>query len=208
MTTSRRRLTQDNFQKIVQDARTLISHGGIIVYPTDTVYGIGAHVLDTAAIERVFALKERDRGKPMLILADSLRMAERYTQNISPTAYRLLKKYWPGSVTFLFSANDVVPTVLTAGTGKIGIRVPDHAFCRALVSTVDAPIVSTSANIAGAGGATSIDKVALEFSGKVDLIIDGGDALSSSPSTVVDVTVDPPRVIRSGAVKINEEGVV
>jgi L-threonylcarbamoyladenylate synthase len=195
-------------EEALASAAEVIMAGGVIVYPTDTIYGIGADATNAAAIERIFAVKERDRGKAMLVLAGSLEMASRYTKEVTPEMRDLLSQYWPGSVTFILRANSLLPKELMGGADTIGIRVPKNALCRALCQSTGVPIVSTSANLSGASGGVELQQVIGDFTGKVDLIIENGNAPLSSPSTVVDLSGETPRVLRRGAVLFKNGGVI
>lgn len=200
--TDRLRLTDDTFRTVVARAAGTIRRGGTIVYPTDTIYGIGADATSADAVEAVFAMKERDRGRPLLVLADSMAMALRCTRPPSLQAEALLRTYWPGPVTFILRAGDVFPSSITGGTGTIGIRVPRNRFCTTLAALVGKPIISTSANLSGMAGGTDVESIAAEFEGKVDLIVDAGSVNDPTPSTVVDITGELPRIVRRGAVEV------
>ena len=193
-------------EEALASAAEAITAGGVIVYPTDTIYGIGADATNAAAIERIFAIKERDRGKALLMLAGSIEMALRYAQAVAPKTRDVLAQYWPGSVTFVLRANSLLPKELLGGAGTIGIRVPENELCRALCERTGVPIVSTSANLSGASGGVELQQVIGDFTGKVDLIIENGNAPLSSPSTVVDLSGEKPRVLRQGAVLFKNEG--
>ncbi len=188
---------------VLGEASSVVRNGGVLIYPTDTIYGIGGDATNAAVVEKIYSIKERERGKPLLVLMNSLQMVERFVDEISPAARELVKKYWPGAVTFVFIANEKLPRELTAGRGTIGIRVPQHKFCVDLITAAGVPIISTSANFSGTAGGEKIKNVIEEFNGKVELIVDDGDAPSQVPSTVVDITGRKPRVVRAGATKVD-----
>ncbi len=178
-----------------------IIHGRLIICPTDTLYGIGADACNPDAVERVFDVKKRDRGKPLLILVNSVEMAIALVQEVSEPARALIEKFWPGPLTLVFRAASCLTSKLTGGTGTIGIRYPQHAFCLKVLERCHRPMTSTSANISGHERPSSIKEIVRTFESAVDLIVDAGDSSSTQPSTVVDVTARVPRVVREGAVK-------
>lgn len=176
----------------------VITQGGVIVYPTDTIYGIGVNAFDDEAIKRVFALKQRDLAKPLLVIVHNLDMVKLLVSTIPVVAHRLIERFWPGPLTILFPAVEHISNKLAAGTGKIGIRIPDNRLCLELVSFCGKPITSTSANVSGGANPMSVQQVADSICSNVDVIIDGGMLKSSVPSTVVDVTTGDVVIVREG----------
>ena len=140
--------------------------------------------------------------KPVLVLVQNKLMLESLVTDIPPVAVKLMRKFWPGPLTLIFNAKKNLNPLLTAGTGKIGIRIPGNAFCLKLLKAAQVPIVSTSANISGVQQDPSIQSLKKTFSGKVDLIVDAGDLPSSLPSTVIDVTDGKASIVREGAISI------
>lgn len=199
------KLSSSTYTSVLEEASKTIQQGDVLIYPTDTIYGIGGDATNEDVVEKVYSIKERDRGKPLLVLMNSLAMVENFVAGISSLGRELTKKYWPGAVTFIFNANENLPPVLTAGTRTIGIRVPQNKFCIDIITAAGVPIISTSANLSGTTGGEKIKNVIEEFTGKVNLIVDAGDAVLSTPSTIVDVTGEKPRIVRSGAVSIQFE---
>ena len=187
--------------EVVVRAATLIRAGGVIVYPTETLYGLGADAGNAAALRRVYELKGREEAKPVLVIVDAFETLRPFVQDITADAQSLMEAFWPGPLTLVFKASLRVPIELTARTGTIGARVPSSDFCRALVKASGRPITSTSANRAGEPPLASIEEIRNSFSGGVDLFIDGGTRLTGAPSTIVDVSTSPPRLLREGAVK-------
>ena len=171
-----------------------IRDGGAVVYPTETVYGLGADATDPAAIERVFAIKGRDRSKPLSLGVDSIDAARAFA-DLSERAEAFAREFLPGPVTVLASRTDRVPDALTGGEPRVGIRVPDHGTARALARRAG-PITATSANLSGAGSATRIDEIDPAVREAAGAVIDGG-GLDGVASTVV----DPERgeIVRRGA---------
>ncbi len=178
----------------------IIKDGGVIVFPTQYLYGLGADALDAEAVERVFEIKQRSYHKPLLVLIPHRKDLTRLVQHVSSAAVHIMNCFWPGAVTLIFKANDILPANLTADTGKVGIRMPQHPVALALSKAVGGPLTATSANITGSSGCSTILDVDPRISDKVDLIVDAGPLKGGIGSTVVDVTVDPPIILREGAI--------
>jgi L-threonylcarbamoyladenylate synthase len=176
-----------------------IIHGRVIVYPTDTIYGIGADACNSDAVERVFRAKKRDPARPILALVNSVEMAARLVESIPQKAETLIDKFWPGPLTLIFKASACLPQRLTGASRTIGIRYPQHPFCLGLLKMCNRPITSTSANISGEDQSISINRIAETFESAVDLIVDAGDVQSALPSTIIDVTGSMPKLLRAGS---------
>ncbi|MBW2192604.1 MAG: threonylcarbamoyl-AMP synthase [Deltaproteobacteria bacterium] len=182
------------------EAAGVIEKGGIISFPTRCLYGLGADAWNAEAVDRVFDAKDRPYGKPILILVKNLEALEKIVRYIPPSASRIIETFWPGSVTIVFEANESLPISLTAGTGKIGVRLPAHPVASALVDLIENPMTGTSANIAGCTGCSRISDLAPRIAEKLDLVLDAGPLEGGVGSTVVDVTGDVPKILREGAV--------
>jgi len=178
-----------------------IIHGKVVIYPTDTIYGIGVDACNPEAVERVFQVKQRDPAKPLLVLVNSVEMAAQIAASIPPAALPLIEKFWPGPLTIIFKAGPAWTSKLTAGGGTIGIRYPRHEFCLKILELCRRPITSTSANISGEKEPRTVRDVVESFESKVDLIVDAGDLPSEKPSTIVDMTGSAPRLVREGALR-------
>jgi L-threonylcarbamoyladenylate synthase len=183
-------------------AAEVIEAGGVVVYPTETLYGIGAHALNEKAVKRVQMVKGRGEGKPILIIVPSADWVARLARDVPPVAQSLIDAFWPGPLTLIFSAAQVLPEELTQGTSTIGIRVPSSPLCLKLLKLSGHPITSTSANLSGAPVLHSIPEIKAVFSSGVDLYLDGGTLPGSTPSTIVDVTAPQPKLVRNGAVPL------
>ncbi|MGH2454598.1 MAG: L-threonylcarbamoyladenylate synthase [bacterium] len=178
----------------------VLREGGLVAYPTDTVYGIGCSAFNDAAVLRVYEVKRRPRSEPLpVLIADAADLNERLVAAVPETARRLMLRFWPGALTLIFRKALWVPAILTAGEERIAVRLPDHSIPRSLVRAAGAPLVGTSANVHGSAEPVTAQHVAFELGDRVDMILDGGRTRRGLPSTVVDVTVDPPRVVRAGA---------
>ena len=185
---------------LVESAGALTA-GGLVAFPTETFYGLGAAALDRNAVRRVFALKGRPESQPLLVLVDGVAMAASIAE-IPAQAHALMARHWPGALTLIFRAQPVVPHEVTASTGTIGVRWSSHPVASGLVAALGAPITAPSANPSGAAPPTSARSVLAAFPDAIDVVLDGGETAGGLPSTVLDVSVDPPRVIRAGAVRV------
>jgi L-threonylcarbamoyladenylate synthase len=189
-------------ERVVREAADVLRRGGLVAFPTETFYGLGAAALDAAAVRRVFEVKGRPSSMPLLVLVDSAARLRHVTMEVPERARALMDRYWPGALTLVFRAAPELPAELTAGTGTVGVRVPNHRVARALVSQLGLPVTAPSANPTGGDPPTTADGVLAYFRDVLDLVLDGGPTPGGAPSTVVDVTVDPPRVLRQGAITL------
>jgi L-threonylcarbamoyladenylate synthase len=178
----------------------IIKNGGVIVFPTQYLYGLGANALNAKAVDRVFEIKQRSYLKPLLVLIPHRKDLKKLVQHVSLAAEHIMNCFWPGAVTLIFKAKDTLPANLTAGTGKVGIRMPHHPVALALSKAVGVPLTATSANITGNSGCSKVSDIDPRILKKVDLILDAGPLKGGIGSTVVDVTVDPPEILREGAI--------
>jgi L-threonylcarbamoyladenylate synthase len=181
-------------------AAEIISRGGVIAFRTDTFYGLGANPFDETAVRRIKELKGRDDGKPILIVISDLDQVERFMTERSPQFVSLSERFWPGPLTLIGIARPDVPSEITAGTATIGIRLPDDEDVRSLVRACGGALTATSANLAARPPATTAREVFDYFSAGIDLTIDGGEAQTDRPSTVVDVSGRTTKVIREGII--------
>jgi len=185
---------------LVHKAAEIILNEGVIGYPTETVYGLGANALSDAAVEKVFKLKGRERAKPILIISSDIEQVTKLISSFPARAEILARFFWPGPLTIVFEASLKLPDLLLGGGSRIGIRIPDNRTCLELLKLCGVPITSTSANISGQKNPISAQEVYENFGDKLDLIIDGGASPSRTPSTVVLVKHDNVTLIREGAI--------
>lgn len=190
--------------KDLKRAVSIIEEGGIVAFPTESFYGLGVDATNSSAIERLFLVKKRDPGLPLLILISSIDELSKYAASIPAEALELGRRFWPGGLTMVLQSSQNLPSVLTAGTGKIGIRVSSHPLANALTLALKLPVTGTSANISGRPPCTRADQVVECLSGQVDLILDGGITEGARPSTILDVTSNPPLLIREGIITAEE----
>ena len=184
--------------KTLETIQSVLDSGGVIAFPTDTFYGLGADPFNPEAISKIFRIKQRPADKPLLVLIHSPDQVDRLTDQITPLAKLLMRLFWPGSLTLLFKAAPGLPRELTAGTGKVGIRLPAHLFTLQLLEGLDCPLTAPSANISGAREPVTAGEVV--SAGALDVIVDGGPAPGGKPSTILDATTNPPTLVREGAV--------
>jgi L-threonylcarbamoyladenylate synthase len=188
----------------IQRAAEVIRGGGVVAYPTETVYGLGALALHEAALEQLYGLKQRQRQKPLSIIIDDPNELQGLVQTIPGRARALMARFWPGPLTLLFLAAAHLPSVLTGSGRKLGVRVSSHPVARELVRAVGAPITATSANRSGAPSCRTGEQVLSQLGGRLEFILDGGLTPGSEGSTIADVTVEPPKIVRVGAIAADE----
>ena len=182
---------------------SILNAGGVIIYPTETLYGIGALVFCEDAVQRIYEIKGRPSGRPIPILVKDTDMLERVAE-VNDCALSLAKKFWPGALTLVLKEKGRLPALITAGTGKVAVRVSSNKFVKRLFQFIDSPLCSTSANISGEKNLLSFDYIRSTFRNKVDLIVDSGNIPPSKGSTIIDTTVRPPKLIREGDVTARE----
>ncbi len=186
-------------EKDIENAAGIIKSGGLVAYPTETVYGIGADPFNRIAVLKVFGIKRRELDKPLLVAVSNFdQMDELVFTN--RTARKLYKQFLPGPLTLILKKKAVLPKELTSGSNKLGIRVPDNEIALRLIELAG-PITSTSANLSGKENPTSYTDVKKQFGEKLDMVINGGITKLGLPSTVVDITEDEPVIIREGTIK-------
>lgn len=190
----------DDLQTAVAGAARVILSGGVVAFPTESFYGLAVNGTDKEAVERLFDLKNRTRDRPVLILIPSADVLDQYVIHLSEIAHQLIKRFWPGGLTLVFEAGPRIPSVLTAGTGKIGVRLSSHPIARALAKAVQVPITGTSANLSGRPACVHAREVFEAFGNRVDCILDGGETSGGKGSTILDLTVHPPKVLREGMI--------
>ena len=184
------------------DAVAALRAGRLVAFPTETFYGLGAAALAPAALRIIFQVKGRPEHKPLLVLVDSVAMAERIAAEIPERARALMTRHWPGALTLVLRARPHLPVEVTAGSGTVGVRLSAHPVAQALVRALGQPITAPSANPSGLAPPTTAADVLAYFPRGIDVVLDAGATSGGAPSTVLDVTVDPPRVLRAGAVEV------
>jgi len=189
---------------ILSRAAGVLSAGGVLVFPTRALYGLGVDAFNEAAVERLFHIKGRPAEKPVLVLIHDPAQLPLLVEKIPEAAGPLMHRFWPGRLTLVFHAGKGLSRKLTAGTGKIGVRLAGHPVAARLAAAFGHPITGTSANRSGGPGAFRVPDLDPGIRDAVDLILDAGRLEGGAGSTVLDVTCDPPRILREGAVSASE----
>ena len=188
----------------IQKAARIILQGGVIAFPTETFYGLAADARNKAAVKKIFQVKDRGEGKPILLLVAARSWLTGLAQEVNAQAERLMEEFWPGPLTLVFRASPYVSPLLTANTGKIGIRHSPHPVTQALVQAVGRPVTGTSANLSRRPGASTAQEVLQSLGEELDAILDGGKTAGGPGSTVLDVSGPSPQMIREGMLSLDE----
>jgi L-threonylcarbamoyladenylate synthase len=187
-------------------ASRVISSGGIAAVPTETFYGLCARYDDPAVLEKLYAMKGRPRNRAIPLIIGDAGMLGLVAAKVTGPAHRLIRRFWPGPLTLLLDAREDLPQLITAGTGKVAVRVPGASFALDLARSIGIPLTSTSANISGLPPAQSSEEVIRHFGDALDIVIDGGRTPDGLPSTIVEVIGERVKIVRPG--KISEEEVL
>ncbi len=190
----------DSDEVSITSVASIIKNGGVVAYPTETFYGLGADPVNEKAVEKIYAIKGRGFDKPIPIIIGSPDDLPRFVVDTSPLASILMAQFWPGGLTLLFNASKSIPERLTGGTGKVGIRLSSHPTATLLAQKMLGAITTTSANRSGGPECTSAGQVLSALGDSIDAVIDGGKTVGGMGSTIVDATLDPPVVIREGVI--------
>ncbi len=196
--------TSLSMQQQLEKGISILKEGGIVAFPTDTVYGLGACITIPQAVERVYRVKERPRNMPFPLLLGDISQITRVAETVPPVAWLLIQRFLPGALTIVLPKSDSIPAFITAGGTTIGIRIPAHPVPIALIKGLGVPVVGTSANLSGKPSPLTADEVYAQLGDKVDLIIDGGRCPGGKESTIVDVTGETPVILREGAISQEE----
>ncbi len=188
----------------LEPAVATLKQGGVLVYPTETVYGLGANVYNEKAVQKIYHLKKRESKKPLSVMIAAIADAKQLCDELNETGEKLMKMFWPGPLTLIFKASAQVPIYIMSPDHKIGLRMPAHPITDGLMKLHREPVTSTSANFSGARPPVLAQEVAQNFENSVDLIIDGGKCSVQVPSTVVDVSGKETKIIREGAISKNK----
>jgi L-threonylcarbamoyladenylate synthase len=192
------RLDTTNISMVLEEAVAVLQAGGILAYPTETFYALGARFDNEAALERIFALKGRPSGKPLSLIISSAEMLSLVARSVPDIARPLMKRFWPGPVTIAFPSKDGLSRHVTS-RGRVAVRVPGESFSLSLVRSAEFPVTATSANLSGAPPASDAEAVRNMFPEGMDLLVDGGKAPGGLPSTVLDVSRGGVDILRHGA---------
>ena len=192
-----------DYQKLRYSAE-IIKNGGIVVFPTETVYGIGTNGLDKEAVERLYKIKERPLNKPISLLVSDYEMIEKVVKDINELEYKIMKKFFPGPLTIILNKKDIVPDIVTSGGSTVGIRMPEEEITRKLIEYAGVPIAAPSANISGKPSGIDLQEIVKEFEDKVDYYIDGGKSKIGIGSTIVKVENNTIKILREGSISKKE----
>lgn len=185
---------------VQQDIKETLLKGGNVIFPTETVYGIGAYALSKKGIEGIYKVKGRPSDNPLIMHISHMKDVYTYTKDHQPYALDLMKAFWPGPMTLVFKKKDIVPKLITGGLETVGIRMPNHEIALKVIDIAGVPICAPSANISGRPSSTLFEHVLEDFKGSVDIIIDDGKSRVGLESTVIDVTNDIPVILRPGMI--------
>lgn len=190
---------------VIERAAEVVRKGGVILYPSDTIYGLGCDPFCESAVRRILQIKKRPGEKGLLVLVSSLEWLERLARGVDSDVLDICKRFWPGPLTIVLKARPELSRELTGGAGKIGIRWPANPFLQEWMERIPGPVVSTSANLSGGEVVTSVRELKELFGSDVDLFVQSTEPLGGTPSTVVDFTCTPPEILRQGPLGLQVE---
>ena len=197
-------ITQRLTAQDIREAAEILKRGGLLGIPTETVYGLGASGLDPEAVERIFAAKGRPQDNPLILHVPSADWLARYCEDIPAAAYALAERFWPGTLTMILRRRPIVPDAVTAGLETVGMRCPDHPVTRDIIAAAGVPVAAPSGNTSGRPSPTSAADMLEDMDGKIDGIVDGGACTVGVESTIIDLTLTPPRLLRPGGVTLEQ----
>ncbi len=186
--------------EVMQQACQVLRRGGLVAFPTDTLYALGANALDPTAIERVHTVKGRHHGKPLSVLVPSVEAAADLAAGLPDGVRSLMQVFWPGALTVVVKASPKIPAMLRGVAGTVGLRMPAGSVAHGLLTAFAGPIIGTSANKSGGADPADARTVQKAIGGQIDLILDGGRVALGAPSTVIDCTSQPAHILREGAI--------
>ena len=195
---------QKEIEEKISAAAKIVREGGLLGIPTETVYGLGANALDPKAVNRIFEAKGRPQDNPLIIHVTGPQWLPRYCAEVPPLAYVLARKFWPGPLTMILKRKPIVPDETTAGLDTVGVRCPDHPVTLAIIREAGVPVAAPSANASGRPSCTTAQDVLEDMEGKIEGVVDGGACSVGVESTILDLTCDPPRLLRPGGLPLEE----
>lgn len=193
----------ENFDDFVR-AGNLLKNGEVVAIPTETVYGLAANALDKTAVEKIFKAKGRPQDNPLIVHICDFEDLSKITSEIPESAFTLAEKFWPGPLTIIMKKGDKIPFEVTAGLSTVAVRFPSHKYARAVIQAAGVPLAAPSANLSGKPSPTTAQHVMRDMSGRIPMILDGGECEVGLESTVIDLTGDVPVLLRPGAVTLAE----
>ena len=197
-------LFTENTMENIEKAAEIIRRGGLLGIPTETVYGLGANALNADACRRIYEAKGRPQDNPLIIHVPDASWLSRYCEKVPESAYRLAEAFWPGPLTMILPKREIVPYRTTGGLETVGVRCPNHPVTLAVIAAADVPIAAPSGNTSGRPSPTSAADMLEDMDGKIDGIFDGGPCGVGVESTIIDLTCQPPRLLRAGGLPLEE----
>ena len=197
-------LFTENTKENIEKAAEIIRRGGLLGIPTETVYGLGANALNADACRRIYEAKGRPQDNPLIIHVPDASWLSRYCEKVPESAYRLAEAFWPGPLTMILPKKEIVPYRTTGGLETVGVRCPNHPVTLAVIAAADMPIAAPSGNTSGRPSPTSAADMLEDMDGKIDGIFDGGPCGVGVESTIIDLTCQPPRLLRAGGLPLEE----
>ena len=188
-----------DYAKLKKSAK-IIKNGGIVVFPTETVYGIGTNGLDKNAVAKLFEVKQRPLNKPISLLVNNIDMINKISKDITELEYALIKEFFPGPLTIILKKKEIVPNIVTSNSDTVGVRMPSNEIALKLIEFSGVPLATPSANISGKPSGTNLDDITKDFNEKVDLFINGGPSQIGLSSTIVKVINGIPHILRQGSI--------
>ena len=197
------KLNEDEIEKIAKEAIEVIKMGGIVIAPTDTVYGIIADALNEKAVEKIYEIKKRKKSNPLSILVSNKDMLKKVVKKVSLEEEKIIDKFFPGAITLIFEKNKQIPDIVTSGLDTVGIRMPNDKFLLKVIELLGSPIVATSLNLAGEETKTNLDNISKEILNNVDYVIDNGNTKIGVASTVAKIDGKKVEILREGTITKN-----
>ena len=191
-------------EDIIKEAADIIKSGGLVAFPTETVYGLGANGLDINAVEKIYVAKERPQDNPLILHVSSKEQVESLVTGISEIGHLCMDKFWPGPLTLIFKRSPIVPDIITGGLDSVAVRMPNNEIALELISRSGKPIAAPSANTSGSPSPTNANHVIEDLDGKIDMIIDGGSTEVGLESTILDLTGEVPSILRPGGITLEQ----
>jgi len=193
-------LKNNNDYTKLEEVAQIIKNGGLVLFPTETVYGLGANGLDENAVKKIYIAKGRNENNPINLLVSNIEMIESVAKDISDLEYKLMESFFPGPFTIILKKKSIVPSIVTANGDTVGVRMPSGIIAKELVELAGVPIAAPSANISGKPSGTNFNDIYSDFKDKVDYMIDGGDSSIGIESTIVKVIDNIPHILRPGSI--------
>lgn len=205
MNTKILKIDKDNIDReMILESANAIREGELVAFPTETVYGLGANGLDEDAVKKIYIAKGRPSDNPLILHISSGEELQPLVKDIPPIAYKCMERFWPGPLTMIFKKSEIIPSIITGGLDTVAIRMPSHPIASALISASGVPIAAPSANTSGRPSPTNAEHVMEDMKEKIPIIIDGGNTGIGLESTVLDLSVENPMILRPGGITLED----